>query len=174
MKKSVAKIFLPDYRFKKITEISSDFFSGAGLIVFDVDNTLVFSETTEAKKEIVDWFCEINNRYRCVCVSNSRTIKQRQEKIEKLLGCGLFLSRRKKPSKKLFAEITGKYNLGGGRVFVVGDRIFTDILFGNLNGAATVLVNPLSNRENILIKITRVSENLILFFAGLRYNKKNK
>jgi len=83
MKKSVAKIFLPDYRFKKITEISSDFFSGAGLIVFDVDNTLVFSETTEAKKEIVDWFCEINNRYRCVCVSNSRTIKQRQEKIEK-------------------------------------------------------------------------------------------
>ncbi len=174
MKKSTIKNFLPDYRFKKITDIAPGFFYKARLIIFDIDNTLVFSDLTETKKEIVDWFHEINNEYRCVCVSNSWTIKSRQGEIEKQLGCEIFLSRRKKPSKKLFAEITDKYNSEGGKVFVVGDRIFTDILFGNLNGAATVLVNRMNNRENILIKITRVFESLILFFIGLRYNKNNK
>lgn len=174
MKKSLIEFLSPDYRFKKITDIGPDFFFGAQLVIFDVDNTLVFSETAETKQEIVEWFYKINNNYKCVCVSNSWTIKKRQGKIEKLLGCDLFLSKRKKPSQKLFAEIADKHNLGIGKVFVVGDRIFTDILFGNLSGATTVLVNPLNNRENILIKITRIFENSILFFTGLRYNKDNK
>ena len=173
MKKGAFRNFIPDYKFKKIIDIGSDFFSGAQLIIFDVDNTLVFSEGPEGypetKKEVLDWFNRVNSRYKCICLSNNRTIFKREKQISELLNCDVFLSRHKKPFKKLFEEIKTKYNLEGGKVFVVGDRIFTDILFGNLNGAVTVLVKPLSKKENIFIKIIRILENSVLFLANLVY-----
>ncbi|MEK7658404.1 MAG: YqeG family HAD IIIA-type phosphatase [Patescibacteria group bacterium] len=169
MKKGFIRNLLPDHRFEKIIDIMSDFFSGSQLVIFDLDNTLVFSEKTESTKEIINWIASIKNRYKCVCISNSRTAKDRAQKISKALDIDIFLSKEKKPSKKLFEEIKKKYNLGNGKIFVVGDRVFTDILFGNLNGAATVLIKPLSRKENILIKIIRKIENAILFLVNLIY-----
>ena len=171
MRKRFLKNFLPDFYFPKITDIKADFFSGSRLILLDVDNTLVFSETTETKKEIIGWFYGINNIYKCNLISNSKTIKKRSGAISKLLDCQIFLSPYKKPFKKLFLDLEKKYNFGNGKVFVVGDRIFTDILFGNLNGATTVLVVPLGGKENMLIKIVRKIENFTLFLVGfLGYN----
>ena len=169
MTKKILKIFLPDFLFSNLTDIDADFFKEAQLIIFDIDNTLVFSEGPkgypETKKEIIDWFYKINSRYKCTCLSNSRTIFDRKERISKLLNCEIFLSRHKKPFKRLFKEIKKKYNFENDRVFVVGDRIFTDILFGNLNGAKTILVKPLGPKENIFIKIIRRIESLALFLA---------
>lgn len=172
MKKGFIKNLLPDYKFSDLTDINVDFFSNKDLIIFDIDNTLVFSETTETKKEIILWFKNINSQYKCIGISNSRTISQRKEKIFNLLGCEIFLSKHKKPFKKLFQELKDKYKFENDKVFVVGDRIFIDILFGNLNGAITVLVNSLSSKENILIKIIRKIERFVLFLADFfRYNK---
>jgi HAD superfamily phosphatase (TIGR01668 family) len=158
------KNLLPDYRFSKVTEISQDFFIGAKLIIFDVDNTLFFSETIKIEKEIIDWFLLIHQKYNCVCLSNSYTRIERKEKISELLGCEVFLSRRKKPSRKLFEEIRKKFKLNDNdKIFVVGDRVLTDILFGNRIGAITVLVKPLSRKAEIfIIKIIRIFEDLLL------------
>lgn len=146
MVKQILKIFRPDFSFSNLTDISFDIFKEAQLIIFDIDNTLVFSETAETKKEIIDWFYKINNRYKCICFSNSRTIFDRKEKISKLLNCEIFLSRHRKPFKGLFKEIKKRYNFENDKVFVVGDRILIDILFGKLNGAKTILVKPLGKR----------------------------
>ncbi|MBU2539662.1 YqeG family HAD IIIA-type phosphatase [Patescibacteria group bacterium] len=165
MKKGI-KIFLPDYKFKKITDISPNIFLGSDLIILDIDNTLVFSETCESKKDIIEWLDNIKKDYHCILASNSRTKWQRREKIENLFGCEIFLSKRKKPSQKLFAEIKKKYDLQNKKITMVGDRIFTDILFGNLGGAKTILIEPISRKEQILIRIIRVLEKLSLFLAG--------
>lgn len=166
MKKGPIKNLLPDYRFTKVTEISRDFFEEAKLVIFDVDNTLFLSETTKIEKEVFNWFDPINQKYNCICLSNSSTINKRKEEISELLGCEIFLSRRKKPSKKLFEEIKKKFKLNSNdKVFVVGDRILTDVLFGNRNGAVTVLVDPISRKDELLaIKIIRAFENFILSF----------
>lgn len=166
MRKLFIKNLLPDYEFAKITKISQDFFAGAKLLIFDVDNTLFFSETTIIEKEIIDWFKPINQKYNCTCLSNSSTISERKEKISELLGCEIFLSRRKKPSKKLFEEIRKKFKLNNNdKVFVVGDRILTDVLFGNKSGAVTVLVKPLSRKEEpFIIKTIRTFENFVFLF----------
>ncbi|MBI3631683.1 MAG: YqeG family HAD IIIA-type phosphatase [Candidatus Staskawiczbacteria bacterium] len=156
---------IPSYRFSKLINIDANIFLDKNLIIFDLDNTLIFSESTETKPEIVDWFQKINKNYRCVCLSNSRTIKKRKDKISKLLGCEIFLSKFKKPSKKLFENIEKAYNVKSSEIIIVGDRVFTDILFGNLNGAKTVLVNPINSKENILIKIIRKTEVFILFLV---------
>ncbi|TSC94649.1 MAG: HAD superfamily hydrolase IIIA phosphatase [Parcubacteria group bacterium Licking1014_1] len=146
MKKWFIENLLPDYRFSNLTDISADFFSNSDLIIFDADNTLVFPETAETKKEIIDWFYKINSRHKCILISNSRTIFERKDKISALLKCDVFLSHNKKPFRKLFQELKKKYNFEDSRVFVAGDKIFTDILFGNLNGAKTILVKPLGRK----------------------------
>ncbi len=172
MRKIGFKNILPDFIFLNLSNIKVDFFSDANLIIFDVDNTLVFSGTTKTKKEVIDWFSEINSKYSCICLSNSRTIFKREKQISKLLNCKVFLSRHKKPFRKLFKKIKEKYVLSdNSKIFIVGDRIFTDILFGNLNGAITVLVKHLSSKENIIIKIIRKLEDFILFLADMRYNE---
>lgn len=172
MKKRFVENLLPDYEFVKVTKISQDFFVGATLIIFDVDNTLFFSETTVIEKEIIDWFSQIIKKYNCVCLSNSSSMAKRKEKISELLGCEVFLSRRKKPSKKLFEEIRKKFKLNNNdKVFVIGDRVLTDVLFGNRNNAITVLVEPLSRKEEpLVIKIMRIFENFSLLFLKF-FNK---
>lgn len=156
------KIFLPDYRFKKITDIKADIFPEDSLLIFDIDNTLFFPETTQTKKEIIDWFSRIKNSYQCICLSNSDTIKKRKDEIEKILNCRLFISNRKKPSRKLFSEVRREFPLIKNFV-VIGDRIFPDVLFGNLNGAKTILVGILSKKEGPLIRIVRIIEKIFIY-----------
>src|SRR3989344_5433569 len=155
------KRFLPDYRFKKVTEISRDVFIGADLLIFDLDNTLVFSGTSQTSREILDWFLTVKNRYRCILVSNNKNIFKRHKEISSLLGCRVFLSRHKKPFKKLFEEIKEEYRLkDGNKAVIVGDRVLTDVLFGHLHGFITILVQPINNKEHILVKIMRRAENI--------------
>jgi len=171
MKKGLIKNIFPDYKFISIADVNINLFLKSELIIFDVDNTLVFSETTETKKEVIDWFLKIKKQYKCVCVSNSMTIAERKEKIENSLQCDIFLSQRKKPSKRLFGEVLNKYNIKSGKIFVVGDKIFPDILFGNRNRAITILVHPLISEKDILAKIEREIEHFILWISDfLGYN----
>lgn len=168
--KNPLKNFSPNYRFNKITGIPQGFFSGAELIIFDLDNTLVFSETTDTTKEIAEWTDKISRIYNCVIVSNSPSSSKRAENIFRILNCKVFSSRHRKPFRKLYEELKIKYGFENGKVFVVGDRLFTDILFGNLNKIKTVLVNPLEDETKLLPKIVRKTENLILFLSDIRYN----
>lgn len=160
------KKIIPNYRFKKITDIPYDFFSGSQLLIFDLDNTLVFPETTKTTKETTEWFLKIKEKFPCVIVSNSWSFKKRAEKVSQIFGCDIFLSKRKKPFRKLFQELKNKYKFKNEKVLVVGDRLFTDVLFGNLNCAKSVLVEPLNNTENLLIKFVRIIEKCIIKTYG--------
>jgi len=153
-------LLTPQYRFKKITDVKSDFFAGAALIIFDIDNTLFVPSTTQIPEDILTWFLDIKSRYPCVCFSNSFTIQWRQKEIEKLLGCEVYLSKHKKPSQKLFAEIKQRY-AKEGTVFVVGDLLVTDVLFANKGGAISVLIEPFTTQERMLIKIVRYLEKIM-------------
>ena len=46
------------------------------------------------------------------------------------------------------------------RVVVIGDQLFTDVLFGNLIGAYTVKVEPISKEEAFVTKMNRFFEKL--------------
>ena len=164
MKKGI-RIFLPDYKFKRITDINPNVFLGSDLVILDIDNTLVFTETCESTKDIIEWLDNIKEDYHCILVSNSRTRWQRRGKIENLFGCEVFLSKRRKPSQKLFHEIEEKYLIQGKKITMVGDRLFTDVLFGNLGGARTVLTEPFSPKEQISVRMIRVLEKLSIFIA---------
>lgn len=139
-----------------------DLFSDVDLIIFDLDNTLVFPETCISTKEVLECFKEINQKKQCVILSNSNTASKRKHEIEILFGCDLFLSNNKKPFSSLFKEIDDRYNLKYKNFVVLGDRIFTDIVFGNINNATTILVDPITEREDLFTAVKRFIENALV------------
>ena len=160
------KNFIPDYRFRKISDIPLLLFEGAELIVLDLDNTIVASGTLETTQEVIDWIKDINQKYHCIIFSNSFDYYQRAPKVQTLFNCELFLSKSKKPFRTLFLQIKTKYQFENSKVFVIGDHIVTDVLFGKTNGTKTILVDRLTTKEYFLMKWLRILENFIT------YNKK--
>ena len=158
------KNFQPNHSFTNVLEIDKRIFRGKELIIFDIDNTLFFPETTRINPKILVWFKELNKMNHCICFSNSKTIAERKDEISSLLKCDIFMSDHRKPSKKLFKEIVNKYSVNPEKVLVIGDMRFTDILFGNRNNATTVLVKPMSNKELFSVRIARVIEFAVSAF----------
>lgn len=156
------KYFLPTHEFDNLFAIDKNIFLNKELIIFDVDNTIFISETTESPQEVIQWFINLSKEHPCIFVSNSHSISRRMSVIIEKTGCEFYISKRKKPSRKLFTELCNKKKVNPNKVVVVGDRLFTDILFGNLNQATTILVKPLSSKEYLFIKLFRFTENLFL------------
>lgn len=157
----------PDYEYKTITEIPEEIFTGKKLLIFDVDNTLFYPETMRIREDILLWFSSLRKKYHCICVSNSLTIKERKQGIEKILTCSIFLSSHKKPSKKLFLEILERYKVPSEDIAIIGDLRLTDVFFGNRNHISTILVSPLTHDELFSIRVSRALENSLVFFLGL-------
>ncbi len=156
----------PDYTFKDVTEIDSRIFQGKKLLIFDIDNTLFYSETTNIRKDILHWFKSIQKKYTIVCFSNSFSIHTRRARIQSILGCEVYDSLEKKPSKKLFQEITKRYRVSAKNVAVIGDFHFTDVFFAKRNHAMSVLVRPIGKDGTLFLSFARVIENFIFFILG--------
>lgn len=153
----------PQYISKDVTQIDPNVFKGKKLLIFDIDNTLFYSETTRTREDILKWFHKTKKKYPCVCFSNSFTIKKRKPVIEKILHCDIFLSRHKKPSKELFQDITKKYKVSAQETVCIGDFHFTDVFFANRNNATSILVRPIGGDKKWSLIFARMIENMVLW-----------
>jgi predicted HAD superfamily phosphohydrolase YqeG len=58
---------------------------------------------------------------------------------------------------------------------MIGDRVSTDILFGNCHGMKTILVHPItSHGDNLLANIARRFENHLLLPTLRRFGYRGK
>jgi phosphatidylglycerophosphatase GEP4 len=80
--------------------------------------------------------------------------------MEKLLGIEIWKHGGKKPF------LTPDFlNYSCEEVLMVGDRILTDILFANRNKFKSILVDPISTREEeVGIRFLRIFENIFKTF----------
>ena len=61
--------------------------------------------------------------------------------LEKIFGLPILRHNTKKPDGIEF--IVKYFNCPANELAIIGDRFFTDVLFGNLNGMLTICTNPL-------------------------------
>jgi HAD superfamily phosphatase (TIGR01668 family) len=171
---SSMKWLFPDFEFKDVTRIPLSTFKGKKLVIFDIDNTLFYAETTKTRKDVVDWFKKANKKYRCICISNSFTIDQRRKKIESILKTEVFHNQERKPSKILFQKVKKKYKVNAKDMVIIGDMRMTDIAFGKRNSFMTVLVDPLSRKELKRIRLARFIEEFLVFITHFFIKRKKK
>lgn len=133
---------------------------GVEALLLDLDNTLIARDSREIRAEMRDWSARMSAEgFRLAIVSNNWHAIVKGEAAA--LGIPL-VGRAIKPLP--FAFRRGMRLLGAtpARTAVIGDQIFTDVLGGNLVGATTVLVDPLSRTDLPHTLLLRLIESRIM------------
>ena len=149
--------FIPNVYQQSIYTINYQNLKSKGIkcILFDLDNTCVPYYEDKGNKELKKLFNKLTKMgFRVIIFSNSP--KKRLDKFKDMEVEYNYSSM--KPLKYHFNKILNKYNYQKEQVIIVGDQLFTDILGGNKVGINTCLVDPLTDYDGKLTKITRTLE----------------
>ncbi|ONI46566.1 hypothetical protein AN642_02935 [Epulopiscium sp. SCG-B10WGA-EpuloA2] len=158
----MVKIFFPNEYLESIFKINYENLRKKGIkgLIFDIDNTLVPYYIKEPTKEILKLFEDlIKKGFNIVLVSNNS--KQRVVLFNQGLKFKTF-HRAKKPRSINLKKAIEHMQLQNNQVALIGDQIFTDILGGNRTGIYTILVKPVSIRDEPITKIKRGVEKLVI------------
>lgn len=140
-------------------------------VVFDKDNTLTAPFSLALWPDLADSFrlCRAAFPDRIAVFSNSAGLNQydpdgaKAKALEEAIG-GIHVVRHeiKKPAGT--AEDIEKYfGCPASQLVMVGDRYFTDVVYGNRNGFLTILTQPLSPAEDpFIVRQVRGLENFVI------------
>ncbi|KAJ3275417.1 hypothetical protein HDV01_000709 [Terramyces sp. JEL0728] len=148
-------LFIPNLKTKNLTTINFRKLKKQGFkaIVFDKDNTITRPYENHIYPPFQQAWDECRSEFKDVLiVSNSvgsvdDSAKEYMQ-VEEKTGAKVLLHTSKKPYG---AEVLPSYfKCSANEIIVVGDRLFTDIVYGNRIGAYTVLVTDIitTKRDN--------------------------
>ena len=139
-------------------------------MVLDVDETLLPIHASEVSAELKAWIDRMRPLVPLWLVSNnisSRRIGRIAESLQLPYIAGAA-----KPSRGKLWQAVAAMKLPAGKVAMVGDRLFTDVLAGNRLGMFTILVEPIvspvSPRRSFRLRSVEIWLSKIL---GVRFDK---
>lgn len=152
----------PKAQFEHYHQITPAWLKERGLeaLLLDLDNTLVpYRNYGDCSPELRQWLDDLHSAgIQTMLVSNGsrRRVRYWREQLG-IPGFG--------PAGKPwfgFNRALRRLQLEPKRVAVVGDQLFTDVLGGNLVGAFTIMVQPISKKELGYTRLIRRLEQLVL------------
>ena len=156
------KLFLPSLQLDTVFEIDADRLWNAGVraFIFDIDNTLATYALSVPDTEIKGWLDGLKARgFGIYFVSNNS--RKRVESFAAAAGVR-WISRAAQPIGFQLRRACRKMGVLPKQAALVGDQLFTDIWGGNALGMFTVLVTPISEKEDGFVKFKRRFERKIL------------
>lgn len=137
-------------------------------VIFDVDNTLV-PHGAPADERAKALFAHLKELDMNACLlSNNK--EPRVAMFNKDVNV-YTISKGGKPNPKGYRKAMELMGTDESNTLFVGDQLFTDVWGANLTGIYSVLVKPISPKEEIQIVLKRYLEKIVLFFY-LREKKK--
>ncbi len=158
----MVKKLYPTTYIKSIYEMDIEQLKEEGIkgIIFDIDNTLVPYDEIEPNEQIITFFeMLVSKGFKITLVSNNtedRVVKFN----EKLRVFALHESR--KPLTRNFLKALTLMNCQRHEAIIVGDQIFTDVYGGNKAGIRTILVEPVSDKDEWKTKVKRGLEKIVI------------
>jgi len=148
------KLLIPTWSLNSVAELDINELMTLGIkyLVFDKDNTLSLPYGDDIHPLLENKMKEIHDNFdsRIAILSNSAGSSddidyKDAKKYENSLGVPVIRHKIKKPGciNEVLLHFSKK-NIKNEEICMIGDRLLTDILFGNQNGMKTVLVKPLS------------------------------
>jgi len=110
--------------------------------------------------KIIHFFEELKSNGFKVCLVSNNTEERVIKFNEKLK---LFaIHKASKPKSRSFKKAMELMNTDKDNTVVIGDQIFTDVWGGNKAGIKTILVVPVSERDEWVTKIKRGLERIVI------------
>jgi HAD superfamily phosphatase (TIGR01668 family) len=114
---------------------------GIAALVLDVDRTLLPRRHSTLPPRMRQWLEQAKGRMPVHLFSNNPS-RQRIGAVARDLGVP-FTTSAAKPRRQALRRVLDELQLPAGRVALIGDRVFTDVIAGNRLGLFTVLVKPI-------------------------------
>ncbi len=157
-----AVLFLYDYAFEKVTDISLKFLQKHRInaLVLDIDNTLTTHDNPAAAEGVMEWLEQMRtNGIKMLVVSNNKP--HRVEPFAKMLSLD-FVANGAKPLTKGINKAVRLMGVPKNNTAAIGDQIFTDVLGANLAGIRMIYVKPIEHEKTTFFKIKRFCEKPFL------------
>lgn len=156
------KRFFPDEYYDSIFEIDFNnlYEEGYRGLMFDIDNTLVPYDVAHPPQRIIDLFTNLRQKGFKICLvsnNNRERVYKFNEKL-KLYAVPKAL----KPMTRNIKKALNVLNTSSDNTAFIGDQLFTDVLAGNKLRLKTILVVPISEKEEWITKIKRGTEKMVL------------
>jgi HAD superfamily phosphatase (TIGR01668 family) len=137
-------LLTPDLYVRSVGAIDLDALRSEGVLALlvDLDNTLLPRDTSEFTAEALAFADRVRDSGMRACLVSNNWHARVHSAAEEL-GFGL-VPRALKPLPFAFHKALRLLGAAPCEAAVIGDQMFTDVLGGNLVGARTVLVSPLS------------------------------
>ncbi|MCD7471398.1 Phosphatidylglycerophosphate phosphatase 1, chloroplastic/mitochondrial [Datura stramonium] len=164
---AIPHVSVPDIRYIDWAELKKRGFEG---VVFDKDNTITVPYSLSLWSPLASSIDQCKSLFgnNIAVYSNSAGLDEydsdgRKARIlERAIGIKVIKHRVKKPAGTA-EEIEKQFGCESSRLIMVGDRPFTDIVYGNRNGFLTILTEPLSCAEEpLIVQQVRVLEVAIV------------
>ncbi len=157
---------IPKKVYNSVSEITPDELRALGAegALIDLDNTLAPYGSHMPTEEALRWLESLKNaRIKSLVVSNGK--KRRVSKICDAAGIGYVCSA-SKPRRKGLREGAQRLGLPCGRVAMIGDQVFTDVLGAVRCGMIPLIVNPMSMTKNPVFMLRRLIELPFIRMSG--------
>lgn len=156
------KRFFPDTYIPSIFDIDTDYLKRNGIkaIIFDIDNTLVPYDVEEPTKEVLNLFQGLQEKGFKICLLSNNT-KERVIRFKRGLKI-IAIHRANKPLTGNLKRAMKFLGADKNSTAIVGDQIFTDVYAGNRAGLMTILVEPVSDKDEWITKVKRGLERRII------------
>jgi HAD superfamily phosphatase (TIGR01668 family) len=135
---------IPDYTFKKLTDISPQFLQEKGirLLMLDLDNTIAPYGCTIPTPSVCRWVKEIKAAGITLFIV-SNTHKDRPELFSAALEIP-FIKAAKKPSVRSIQYVLDQMKLPPTAAALAGDQVYTDGLAARRAGVLALVIQPIS------------------------------
>ena len=147
------KIYRPDIYQKDVFSINYEKLKKKNIkvLIYDIDDTLIPSNEIKLKKETINLITKLKKDFKIILLTNSPSF--RSNKIKKQLDVDCY-SLSMKPLKYNLNKIMKNYDKKD--VVLIGDRLLTDIKLANNYNIMSILVDPITNHNFILVKIMKI------------------
>ena len=147
------KIYRPDIYQKDVFSINYKNLKNKKIkvLIYDIDDTLIPSNEIKLKKETINLITKLKKDFKIILLTNSPSF--RSNKIKKQLDVDCY-SLSMKPLKYNLNKIMKNYDKKD--VVLIGDRLLTDIKLANNYNIMSILVEPITNHNFILVKIMKI------------------
>lgn len=147
------KIYRPDIYQKDIFSINYKNLKNKKIkvLIYDIDDTLIPSNEIKLKRETINLITKLKKDFKIILLTNSPSFRSNKIKNQLDVDC---YSLSMKPLKYNLNKIMKNYDKKD--VVLIGDRLLTDIKLANNYNIMSILVDPITNHNFILVKIMKI------------------
>lgn len=155
-KEEINKV-IPNMYLGSFYDIDEDYLLNIGInnLIIDIDGTILPVNDTSVSKELIEKINILKDKYFNICLMSNNK-KERVLPVARELGV-LYLYKANKPLPIAYDNANKVLNVyDKNSVAMIGDQMLSDIKGANDYGIYSILVRPISNKNNIQTLTQRI------------------